>query len=111
MYGALRVASRSHILWQIAPLYRDSLRPHQASTHRSAADQAPSLVCALSTRRICEWYLKELLISKWEPFSFRVFRLGKPIEESRRADSNRWPAHYECAVSRCRGLQRFANPA
>jgi hypothetical protein len=35
--------------------------------------------------------IKELLMSKWEPFLFRVFRLGKPIQESRRADSNRLP--------------------
>ena len=70
---------------------RRPLRPHQASTRWSSADQAPSLVCALSTRRTCEWYLKGLLISKWEPFAFRVFRLGKPNTESRRADSNRLP--------------------
>ena len=33
--------------------------------------------------------IKELLMSKWEPFLFRVFPLGKPIVKSRRADSNR----------------------
>jgi hypothetical protein len=31
------------------------------------------------------------LMSKWEPFVFRVFGVGKPIQESRRADSNRLP--------------------
>ena len=35
--------------------------------------------------------IKGLSMSKWEPFLFRVFRLGKPIQESRRADSNRLP--------------------
>jgi len=40
--------------------------------------------------------IKGLLMSKWESFLFRVFRLGgKPIVKSRRADSNRFPAHYE----------------
>src|SRR5918994_5273217 len=31
--------------------------------------------------------------------------------ESRRADSNRFPAYYECAVRGCCVLQRFANSA
>jgi hypothetical protein len=31
--------------------------------------------------------------------------------ESRRADSNRFPAHYEFAVTCCWTLQGFANPA
>ena len=33
--------------------------------------------------------IKGPLVSKWKPFSFQVFRLDKPIRESRRADSNR----------------------
>ena len=32
-------------------------------------------------------------------------------KESRRADSNRFPAHYECAVSGCPALLGFAYPA
>src|SRR5215218_4901125 len=32
-------------------------------------------------------------------------------KESRRADSNRFTAHYECAVRRCRDLQGIANAA
>ena len=31
--------------------------------------------------------------------------------ESRRGDSNPWPAHYECAVRRFWTLHRLANPA
>jgi hypothetical protein len=53
--------------------------------------------------------IKGPLMSKWEPFSFRVFRLGKPIQESRRADSNRLPLLITSVRSgvaeRCRGLQ------
>ena|SRR5215208_1706880 len=49
-----------HILAGRAPLYTDFLQPHQASSRWSSADQAPSLVCALSTRRICEWYQRAL---------------------------------------------------
>ena len=41
----------------------------------------------------------------------RVFDLSTSRSESRRADSNRFPAHYECAVSGCWALQGFANPA
>jgi hypothetical protein len=32
------------------------------------------------------------------------FGLSKPNSKSRRADSNRWLAHYECYIRRCRGL-------
>jgi hypothetical protein len=42
----------------------------------------------------------------YSPYS--VYLCGK---KSRRADSNRFPAHYECAVRGCRGVQGVANPA
>ena len=45
----------------------------------------------------------------WEISLFRIFRLSKAITESRRVDSNRFPAHYEGAVCGCCELQRFAN--
>jgi hypothetical protein len=41
----------------------------------------------------------------------RSSRLIYAGSESRRADSNRFPAHYECAVSGCSALQGFANTA
>ena len=37
----------------------------------------------------------------WEPLLFRVFRLGKLLVESRRGNSNPWPAHYELGRVRC----------
>jgi hypothetical protein len=38
-----------------------------------------------------------------------VFGLSKPNSESRRADSNRFTAHYERSLRRCRGLHGLAN--
>jgi urease accessory protein UreF len=43
--------------------------------------------------------------------SFRVFGVSMGDKESRRADSNRITAHYECAVGRIRALLGIANAA
>ncbi len=43
--------------------------------------------------------------------SFMFYLQIATLLESRRGDSNPWPAHYECAVSGCWALQGFANPA
>ena len=40
----------------------------------------------------------------------RERRRVQSTKESRRADPNRFPAHYELAKGRCRGLPRVANP-
>jgi hypothetical protein len=39
--------------------------------------------------------VKRTAAVRWDAVPFRLFGLSKPIVESRRADSNRFPAHYE----------------
>jgi hypothetical protein len=77
-------------------------------TYSVAEPHCTETFCSLTKRRLAglrmikhgPWFvlyppdefvigIKGLFMSKWEPFLFRVFRLGKPIVKSRRADSNR----------------------
>jgi len=44
--------------------------------------------------------VKRTAAVRWDTVPFRLFGLSKPIVESRRADSNRLPVHYECAVKK-----------
>src|SRR5215213_1493713 len=49
------------------------------------------------------WYI--------EAFLSRCLSISAKSTESLGADSNRFPAHYECAVSGCRALRTIAIPA
>ena len=57
------------------------------------------------------YWCKELATLARELCPIRRFGLYKPNRESRRADSNRPPAHYECDLIHCRDLQGIANAA
>src|SRR5215216_4952590 len=78
----------------------------------SARNLSPSrrLQLSIDARSSCSsslpqqrWYIEAIL-----PRSLSAS--AKSIE-GRRADSKRFPAHYECAVSGCRGLHGLAIPA
>jgi hypothetical protein len=57
-----------------------------------------------------QWYQNPLGATS-RGLNLQSIRLIHAVRESRRADSNRFTTHYECAVSGCWALQGFANTA